>query len=263
MILYFSGTGNSKHVARSLANLLDDDAVYMPSWSPESLSPAKHRLCFVFPVYSWGVPPMVLDYISKLSDSFVRRAIGDAIPVCMVCTCGDDAGKADVMLRKALNRRGLILSGVWSVIMPNTYVLLPGFNTDSQKVTDKKLRESEQKIREIASCIAAEKWRTDIKRGAAAWLKTWIVYPLFMKFAMNPRKWRATQECVRCGRCVSFCPVRNITMHPYGPSWGHNCMSCLSCWHKCPANAIAYGRITSSKSQYHCPLRPLHHIAGE
>ena len=60
MILYFTGTGNSRRVAGQLSELLGDTTVQLaPSLRGSTLPlPAGDiRVIWVFPVYSWGVPP--------------------------------------------------------------------------------------------------------------------------------------------------------------------------------------------------------------
>lgn len=46
-------------------------------------------------------------------------------------------------------------------------------------------------------------------------------------------------RCVKCGRCVSICPARHLTMTDHGPEVQEGgCMGCLQCAAICPRNAI-------------------------
>ncbi|MDE5668742.1 MAG: flavodoxin domain-containing protein, partial [Duncaniella sp.] len=65
MIIYFSGTGNSRAVATELGRLTDEEVKAMtPSMRGGDIEMTdSQRLIWVFPVYSWGVPPYVLDII--------------------------------------------------------------------------------------------------------------------------------------------------------------------------------------------------------
>ena len=70
MIFYFSGCGNSKHVAEALATGLNDTLVFIPEAAREGryeydLAEGE-RLGFVFPIYAWAPPKLVLDFIEKL-----------------------------------------------------------------------------------------------------------------------------------------------------------------------------------------------------
>lgn len=257
MIIYFSGTGNSAYVARSLANLLGEEVVFIPKSDSGSLQVSGERIIFCFPIYSWGVPPLVLDYIERLGDDFVNKVRTAALPVIMVCTCGDDVALAPEMFESAWRQRGVSPSAIWSVQMPNDYVLLPGFDVDSTEVEQQKLDESASRIREIASRIERSDFMVDVVRGKWTGLKSKIIYPLFRRWGISPRKWRATEECVHCGRCAAACPVENIRMVSGVPNWGSRCVSCTSCYHHCPAHAVEYGSATRSKGQYFCHLVPM------
>ena len=65
MIFYFSGTGNSKWVAEQLAAKTDDTAINLtkltnvPSIDHETIG-------IVFPIYAWGAPEPVIEFLSKL-----------------------------------------------------------------------------------------------------------------------------------------------------------------------------------------------------
>lgn len=52
MIFYFSGTGNSLHVAQELAVTLDDTLYNMTSSEPLPLLTNGESVGFVFPIYA-------------------------------------------------------------------------------------------------------------------------------------------------------------------------------------------------------------------
>ena len=70
MIFYFSGCGNSKHVAESIAAGLNDSLIFIPEAAREDRYEYElaegESLGFVFPIYAWGPPKLVLDFIEKL-----------------------------------------------------------------------------------------------------------------------------------------------------------------------------------------------------
>ena len=91
MIYYFSGTGNSKWVAGRLASILGEhlveigEAIRLEKFRYELAT--EESIGWVFPVYSWGPPPVVLDFISKWHvDGYVKGKT-----YCyMVAVCGDE-----------------------------------------------------------------------------------------------------------------------------------------------------------------------------
>lgn len=257
MILYFSGTGNSSYVGRSLGNILGEAQVFMPDVDCKRLVFEGQRLIMVFPVYSWGVPPYVMDFIRGLSVEFVNKLKDNRIPVVMVCTCGDETANTPEMFASVWNKRGVAVAGSWSVIMPNNYVLLPGFSTDPHDVEERKLCESSSRIREIAEKIKKENWETNVVRGSWPVFKTRVIYPLFRRWGIDSRRWKVSDKCVSCGRCATICPMQNIKLTSGKPRWSDLCASCTGCYHMCPSHAVSYGHITDGKRQYFCRLKPL------
>lgn len=259
MILYFSGTGNSRAVATELGRIFGEEVTAMaPSLRGGSLTlPAGTRhLIWVFPVYSWGVPPYVLDIMHTVTLNGATDIIHHA-----VMTCGDDCGLADRMWRKAVVSRGWRDGGVMSVQMPNNYVSLPGFDVDPRNVEERKLAAYPARVKAVAAEIERVESTgqpvTDIVRGSFAWIKTHVIYPGFVRHAMNPARFSVSDACISCRKCAHMCPLDNITMNAADgnpksprPAWGNDCAGCLGCYHICPVHAINYTSATRNKGQY-------------
>lgn len=86
MIFYFSGTGNSRWVAKQLACLLDDQTCDITALTEIPDIKNEKQVGFVFPVYAWGAPEPMETFAMKLPKTGVF-AFG-------VCTCGEEAGIA-------------------------------------------------------------------------------------------------------------------------------------------------------------------------
>jgi NAD-dependent dihydropyrimidine dehydrogenase PreA subunit len=279
MIIYFSGTGNSRLVAerlhqafypedsrREMIYELSGDRLLHPNKqlinlealqadcesagrSASSDRQVVRNLIWVFPIYSWGVPPIVLRFIDK-----VKLKGGDEARHFMVCTCGDDIGRADDQWRKHIGRRGWTPRGAFSVIMPNTYVCMKGFDVDPKDLEAEKLSAMPARVDEIVEEIRRGYADSDVTRGSWAWLKTNVVYGWFRAFQMSPMPFKAdAQKCTSCGLCARSCPMMNIQLADGRPQWGPSCTMCLRCYHRCPVNAIAYGKQTAEKGQYRAP----------
>ena len=254
MLLYFSAEGNTRYVALQLAKKLGEFPIFIQDVEAETLEWQGDTFGILFPVWSWGVPEIMLDFLQAPPDRFFNRIKERKIPVWWVMTCGDETGDAPAMLANALAAKGLQASGGWSIIMPNTYVLLPGFDVDSPDLESSKLDAAPARIEHIARCISLRRWETDFKKGSFARFKTNVIYPRFMKWGIKPEKWHSTDACIGCGRCEQACPIDNIDMtDDRRPRWDNRCIGCLACYHACPAHAVAYGNKTSRTGQYMCP----------
>lgn len=258
MIFYYSGTGNSRYAADTLGGILAEDILDIASAKPDEQYIDGETIGFVFPVYSWGVPPAVLAFIGKLPERFINEIKRRKMPVWGVMTCGDEVALAPEMFEKALNKWGLKAESIWSVTMPNNYVLLPGFDVDSKDLEKKKLDESYDRLFYIGTGIEYHRRTVNVVRGRMAWAKTKLIYPLFKRWGISPKKWHYTDACIGCGICANACPSCNIVMKDGFPSWGNNCSSCLACYHSCPRHAVEYSNATKRKGQYFFPFaKPL------
>jgi len=243
MILYFSGTGNTRRVARKLAEQTRDKAC--PVTRCARLD--GDVLGLVFPIYAWALPKIFERELRRLLPSCKARYIY------MVCTCGDDIGRADRRLERLLNKYGCRLNAAVSLQMPETYVALPGFRLDTPE-------KAKQKIEEAARCLThtvprllrREEFR-EVVPGRCAWAKSYVLSPLFYYFFVGDKAFHSLDTCNGCGTCVRQCPVGNITLAAGRPHWNGRCTGCLACYHHCPRNAIQLGKRTRGKGRYLFP----------
>ena len=252
MILYFSGTGNTRHVVRLLSEALGGESVCPmsaallrePGAAVLEIPDGDSRLIWAFPTYSWGVPPVVLELMKRC----VLGPRAQAATHIMLTTCGDDMGRTDRQWRKALRKRGVHTAGAYAVIMPNTYVCMKGFDVDKPDVAASKVERSASAVEAIARSIQCDGGDILVP-GKFPAIKTDIVYPWFRRYAMSPKPFSSNEGCIACGKCADSCPMQNITMQHGRPVWGDKCAMCLRCYHICPRRAVTYGKATEGKGQ--------------
>ncbi len=258
MILYFSGTGNSRYAAEYIAKRLgetdvrelDPSTLRDPSSAVISGGEGDQRVIWVFPTYSWGIPPVVAEVMKHATFNSVCRAATHF----MLTTCGDDMAYTDRQWRKIMHARKVSTGGAYAVQMPNTYVCMKGFDIDPVELAAKKIEEAAPRLDAIAASI--ENNGPDLPvRLPWSWAKSKIVYPWFVRFAMSPRPFKSNEGCTGCGACSRLCPMDNISMHEGKPKWGDKCALCLRCYHSCPRHAIAYGKASDGKGQYLFPRK--------
>lgn len=154
MIFYFSGTGNSFHVARQIVHDQGEKLVSIAQAMEEkqwrySLD-LHEKVGFVFPVYAWRPPKIVTDFIERVQ---LERFLNPYLFA--VCTCGEDAGDTMKILRSTLRKRVWHLDSTAAVVMPNNYIL--SYDIDNEALQREKLKKAEQTIDEINQSISQRK----------------------------------------------------------------------------------------------------------
>ena len=213
MIFYFTGTGNSRWVAEALGTAFDEPLVSIADALNEGKNAyplgEREKVFFVFPVHSWGPAVLVPRFISRLILSGYKGQ-----EVYFVCTCGDDCGYTDRIMRSILARRGIAVTGGFSVQMPNNYVLMPGFDVDSKEVETEKLKKAPERLKSIISFIKEQK--TNFTSDGSLPKEDFVTASYF-----------------------------------YG---GHSCAACYACLHWCPKNAtLLKVPFLKHRPQYHHP----------
>lgn len=251
MILYFTGTGNSRYVAGKLSERLSETKVMRLDAEMLDLEHIyiddSEAIIWVIPIYAWGLPPVIETYIKNV------RLSGRPGVQHLVVTCGDDCGTVDRRWRRLMRQRRWKTGTIASVIMPNTYVTMRGFDVDPADVAEAKLNGVGERVEHIAGLIKSGKSVRDTRRGWFPRIKSGIIRPWFHVFAMSPAPFHPTDKCIGCGACARACPMNNISMHLSRPRVRQNCAFCLACYHHCPVHAMAYGNKTARKGQYICP----------
>lgn len=255
MIFYFSGTGNSLWVAGALREAFGESLISMADelakgdGELEYTLGEKEKVFFVYPVHSWGPAVPVMRFVQRL-----RLLNYDGQSIHSVCTCGDECGYTTEILRKELENRGLRLTSSYSVIMPNNYILMPGFTVDSKAVEQQKLQDAPGRMEKIVESVRRHSGESFYHTGSLPFLKSRMIYPLFNRYALGKNSFYATDECIACGLCERICPTKSISESKTGkPRWAKTCVQCVACIHRCPVRAIEYGKQTQKKGRYYHP----------
>ncbi len=252
MIFYFSGTGNSQYCAQELAKSLGEKAISIPDVMRTDLPSHAFSLSenetigFVFPIYAWAPPKIVLDFIARMK--FDRPASYTF----SLSTCGDEEGASTSRLRAALLQREMTLDSSFTLTMPNNYII--SFDVDSPEIERQKLQKASERLLFISDVLISRKQDvTMLIPGRFPSFKTAVINPLFQRYAIRTDKFYATDACTKCGLCVRICPVGTIRLTDT-PVWGQACTQCLSCINRCPSHAIQFGKGTKKRGRYIHPI---------
>ncbi len=242
MILYFSGTGNSRYAAKKLAELTEDTVISinerMRRGDCGSID-SERPLVFVCPVHDGRIPDVVEKHILKTPFRGSKEAY-------FVVTCAESPSDAQNYVLKLYKKKGFLFRGFASVRMPQNDII--GKKADARAEIEKLLAAADEKLASLAQAILHDEiLRYETPEGKAASLFA----PLRMKLRGGDKGFYATEKCDGCKECVRRCPMKNISFADGHPTWNGNCVRCMACIGGCPQSAIEYGKKTQGKDRYY------------
>lgn len=247
MILYFTGTGNSRFAAEYIAEYIGDECVSLN----EIIK--NERLChfcsekpyiIAAPIYAWRFPLIIENLIEKAIFSGSRK-------IYFIGTMGSQSGNSDRYLKKLAENKSLEYMGFCGISMPNNYV--SGGKLPDKAQAEDQIRAALLSLKTVSERIADGQKISKTDKTPLASLFSGVVNRLFNKFMVSSREYAVSEGCTGCGKCVSFCPVNNIEMQYGNPLFGDKCLNCYGCINRCPAEAINIGNKTQKNGRYVCP----------
>jgi ferredoxin len=252
IIYYFTGTGNSLAAAKSICTHLGDcDLVSIASLAGTSgeIHPGADRVGIVCPVYDFGLPSLVAEFVQRLGLS----QTGYCFAVLTMGGMGVSAlHQLDTLVFAHNNRH---LDAAFVVRMVGNFV--PLYDPAKGAKREKLLADAETRFTEIAGSIDKGLIvRPDIA-FLSAFLKRFTYDGFIRQIHDADKKFIADGKCTACGTCAAVCPVKNIDMVEEKPVWKHHCEMCCACLHFCPVEAIQYGPKTAKRGRYRHPALKL------
>lgn len=245
MILYFSGTGNSKYVAKRIADALGDALVNLNDRIKASdTSPVEtdERLIIVTPTYAWRIPHVVRDWLLKTELRGARQAW-------FVMTCGGEIGNADRYNRELCAEKAISCMGTAQIVMPENYIAM--FSAPQADAARKIVAKAEPNIDRAIAAIRAGECFAPTRNNLYDRFMSGPVNPIFYKFCVKADAFTVSDTCIGCGQCAKRCPMNNVTLKDGKPVWGKNCTHCMACICYCPVSAIEYGKKSVGQPRYH------------
>ena len=152
MVLYFTGTGNSRYLARRIAEGLE-----MPLYDLNACIKAGDTapvqtgrdVVLVTPTYAWRIPRVMSEWLGK-------TALTGAERIWFVMDCGSEIGNAAGYNRQLAAQKQLQYMGTAQIIMPENYIAM--FNAPRN---------------EQARSIVEQVWKTESRSGAKTAPTVW------------------------------------------------------------------------------------------
>lgn len=246
-IFYFSGTGNSLVVARHIADKLDNtEIIPIAKVIDEKLDLSADRIGIVFPVYMWGLPLIIADFIKKIKTDKDKYIFS-------VATYGGMAGSTNRQVANILNINNLQLSAGFLVQMPDNYI--PFFNIISIEKQEKLFFKEKEKIMQIVDIVKQKKkYKIEKSNFILNFIFSTILYKISSpKIPKMDKSFWTDEKCDSCGICEKVCPVNNIKLESGKPVWQNKCQQCLTCLHFCPKESIQFKQKTQTRKRYKHP----------
>lgn len=239
MILYYSSTGNSKHVADRLGKALHTEPVDICLIKEETINLNQQDLFFITFNCFWGVSEKVNLFISQTNFKNVGKVI-------FILTCGGFLGGADRQVEELCEKKHLPKPLIYELKMVGNYSILHDVPAlDTQK---RKLKKAEIRLKKII-------------QGTANTYKSLLIMKIIQPYIhaqykkyQNTKPFHVSASCISCSLCAIKCPISAIQMENGKPKWiKEQCDNCLKCLHHCPTQAINYGQSTTKRRRYRYP----------
>ena len=245
MVLYYSGTGNSKFIAKCIASALETDCLNLNERikaEDTSSVQTEENVILVTPTYAWRIPHIVSGWLGKVELVGAKR-------IWFVMDCGSEIGNAAKYNRQLAAQKQLQYMGTAQIIMPENYIAM--FNAPRKEQARSIVERAEPALQKVLTQLKAGQEFPPPRENLYDRFMSGPVNPVFYRFFVKAEAFRATDACIGCGRCVELCSLDNIRLENGKPVWGKNCTHCMACICYCPKEVIEYGKKSRGKPRYH------------
>lgn len=237
-LFYFTGTQSSYYVAKGLKTELIRRGYQVSMYKLEKVVNKTievdfkrfDQLGFVLPIYGFGAPRIVFDFIEMLPRNEAKVFI-----VRTGCSNGWINQSASQSMIHQLKKRWYDVFYERIVIVSSNWLL------DLEDDVTKRLYDitMDRKLPHIAWQID-KGTRRRYHRNFIRDVLVGIIYYGEDRFGARwfGRSLYANKSCTKCGLCEKRCPVGNISFETGKFKAGWQCLWCMKCLYSCPVNAI-------------------------
>lgn len=188
MILYFTGTGNSRHIARLISKEIDDEVIsineLIKSGSNNEIRSDK-PFVIIAPTYAWRVPMVVEKFIKNTKLSGNKK-------VYFILTCGADTGDAASFLRDISKEKGLEFMGLRALVMPDNYIVM--YSTPSDEENERRIKNAEEEVNTIVKYIVSGRKFEEHKTTIIDRMKSNSINKMFYKIYVSAKGFHTTDS---------------------------------------------------------------------
>lgn len=276
-IYYFSGTGNSLHVAKELQKRIPNTKLIpiVSLLDKKNIKTDAETVGFVFPIHGVTIPVPVKNFIKKLDLSSSKYFFA-------LATRGGTIHNAFEVIDKNLSKKGKRLDSYFTITMFSSDPKLK----DWEPPTSEKIKEMEIRVQNQLNAIQKIVLDKQINREKDSEGMSFSHSPLInflleklILFAMKylvefkglNNYFYTDEKCIGCGTCEKVCPSRKIKMINKKPLWQNDvkCHFCYACLNYCPKQAVQIKTTwymksyTQKKGRYPHPYATAEDIEGQ
>ncbi len=246
IIFYYTGSGNSLALAKYMQLKNPESELISIPKAFANIEPITADVVgFVFPVYAWGMPRMLEDFLSQVKF--------DTKPyIYALVTRGGYSGKVLPQMNDYLKKKGQELSLGFGIKMPANFII--GYNprgTEDVQEQMEKIKVRADKINELIKI--KHKGLIDSSFFLFDAISFSVHRLALNHFKKGDKNFWINENCIDCHICEKICPRNNIQIVKEIRTWKHDCEMCLACIHWCPKQAIQYKNITAKRRRYTHP----------
>ena len=231
MVLYYSGTGNSKFIAKCIASALETDCLNLNERikaEDTSSVQTEENVILVTPTYAWRIPHIVSDWLEKVS----------AKRIWFVMDCGSEIGNAAKYNQELAAQKALTYMGTAQIVMPENYIAL--FSAPDKQEAKAIVENAKPAIRSIIDCIRNGMEFPAPRNNLYDRFMSSAINPIFYKGIVKADAFTVSDACIGCGKCAKNCPADAISglvrkPHVINPD---KCIKCGMCMARCKFKAI-------------------------
>ena len=233
IIYYFSGCGNTKLIAENVSDKLknqDFDSCLVNIENPDINMEKADLYGFIFPVYGFGLPHMVVKFINKLPKMQKQKAF-------MFLTPAGHEGAAIFQGLVLLKNKGFDVIRAHPVYMPDTWLL--AMSAPSDEKFQESYAKSRDKIDKYINEMLENKKSLSIANPILIVLLGLInIMFHFIGRHQSGKTFISNNKCNSCKKCLKECSSTVIKWQNNKPYWGWNCEQCYRCINTCPNDAV-------------------------
>lgn len=246
MILYFTGTGNSRYLAEGISKITGDDEIIsineLMKIKDYDTFKSEKPFVFVAPVYAWKIPIVMSEFIKKSSFLGSNQAY-------LIVNYGSCAGGTYSYAKSDFESVGLDIKGFAGLKMPENYIAV--FKAPDVETSNKIISKARDKITEVANLIKNNKSFFINSNKKLGKVQSFILNAPFYKFIVSSKGFYTLDSCNSCGKCMGLCPLNSIELVEGKPSWSDKCTHCMACICACPNESIEYKKSSQGKRRYY------------